>query len=399
MSLIRSNAPHVVILGGGYAGALSALRLSGRSGARITLVNAAPHFVERIRLHQLAAGQRLVPRPLDALLAGTGVNLLIGKVVEIDAAAQRAHVEQPDGSRLAVAWDYLMYALGSGSGSHGLAGAEHLHAVAGESGAQKLAAHLSALPSGARVAVIGGGLTGIETASELAESIPRLRLSLLSSGELAPGLSLAGRDYVRSSLRALGVELREGVTVLGAERDALILRQGPLPTAAAVWCAGFSTSPIASRSGLPISERGQLRVDAHLRVPGHPNIFGCGDGVRALRDGSELRMACATAMPMAAHAADNLTSLLRGRPLRPFGFSFFIQCISLGRRRGIVQRVGPDDAPRDFFVEGGLAARLKEAVCRFTVLSLTIERRLAGTYTWPGRRRAPVVEPVANLVS
>lgn len=399
MSLIRSNAPHVVILGGGYAGVLAALRLSGRSGARVTLVNAAPHFVERIRLHQLASGQRLAPRPLEVLLGGTGVNLLIAHVVGIDAAAQRVQLQRPDGSSLTIAWDYLMYALGSGAGSHCIDGAEHLHSVASESGAHKLASRLSSLSPGSRIAVIGGGLTGIETASELAESFAGLRVSLLSNGELAPGLSRGGRDYVRSSLRALGVEVREGVTVLGAEREALILNEGPIPVEAAVLCAGFTASPIAARSDLSVNDRGQLLVDAQLRLPSHPNIFGCGDGVLARRAGKDVRMACATAMPMAAHAADNLSALLRGQPLRPFSFSFFIQCISLGRRRGIVQRVAPDDTPRDFFASGGLAARLKEAVCRFTVLSLSVERRLSGTYTWPGRKRLPAVEPVANLVS
>jgi NADH dehydrogenase FAD-containing subunit len=386
MSPLPSKVPHVVILGGGYAGVLSALRLAGRAPARITLVNAVPHFVERIRLHQLAAAQPLVHRPLAAMLRGTGVELLIGRVAAIEAREQRLLLELPDHSTQRLAWDYLLYAAGSGASGADLAGAaEHACTVANEPGARQLAARLAKLADGARVAVIGGGLTGIETASELAESYPRLRVALLSAQPIGPSLSAGGRAYVRATLQRLGVELREGQTVQAIERDALTVDKGCFPAAVAVVCGGFRPSGLAAAAGLAVNAAGQLQVDPLLRAPAQPHIFACGDGASVTGIGVGLRMACATAMPMAAHAADNLAALLTGRPLRPHQFRYAAQCVSLGRRRGILQRVAPDDAPRSFIVTERMGARLKEAICRFTTLTLAIERRFGGTYRWPGR--------------
>lgn len=390
MSASTCMSTGIAILGGGYAGVLAALRLArrGRQAGRITLINAVPHFVERIRLHQLAAGQSVPERPLAELLAGSGVELLVGRAVALDPRAQRIEVAAADGTQKSVPWDYLLYALGSGLGPSQVPGvAEHAHSVASEPAARRLATRLSSLPPGGRVAVVGGGLTGIETATELAESHPHLRISLFTGQALAPGLSPGGSTYIRESLAALGVLLHENSPIDAVEQGALTLRGGTVPTDLTIWCAGFAPASLAAASGLATNGRGQLLVGADLRVPGHPGIFGCGDGAGFADAQAPLRMACATAMPMGAHAADSLTALLAGRSPRPFGFAFFAQCISLGRRRGIVQRVAPDDRPGQLIVTDRLGARLKEAVCRFTVLALSIERRFAGTYRWPGRGR------------
>ena len=81
--------PHrIIVLGAGYAGAMTAGRLARRlhrEEVAITVVNAEPDFVERIRLHQLATGQDLKPRPLRDMFAGTGVELKIAKVTGLDA--------------------------------------------------------------------------------------------------------------------------------------------------------------------------------------------------------------------------------------------------------------------------------------------------------------------------
>ena len=104
----------IVVLGAGYAGAIAAGRLAKRlhrEDVAITLVNAEPDFVERVRMHQLATGQELRPRPFDEMFAGTGA-----------------------GTQLA--YDTLVYALGSGWHDQGVPGtAEHAHDIAGRPGA------------------------------------------------------------------------------------------------------------------------------------------------------------------------------------------------------------------------------------------------------------------------
>jgi NADH dehydrogenase FAD-containing subunit len=99
-----------------------------------------------------------------------------------------------------------------------------------------------------------------------------------------------------------------------------------------------------------------------------------------------IRMACATAMPMGAHAADVVAAELQGREPEPFSFRYMIQCISLGRHNGLVQMVNADDSPRERIITGRTAALVKEIICRFTVWSMALERRPAGAYRWPHGR-------------
>jgi NADH dehydrogenase FAD-containing subunit len=99
--------------------------------------------------------------------------------------------------------------------------------------------------------------------------------------------------------------------------------------------------------------------------------------------GVPIRMACATAMPLGTAAADSILAALRGQPAPPFRFRYVFQCISLGRKDGLVQFVHSDDSPRERIISGRAAAWFKESVCRYTTVSLAIERRRPGTYRWP----------------
>lgn len=160
--------PRIVVLGAGYAGAPAAVRLAARlPRAQITLVNATDRFVERIRMHQLAAGQPIVGTPLQKVVAGTGIELVIARVAGIDVEAKTVQLE---GERPALQYDVLIYALGSFADFGGVRGVrEHALGVADADHAGQLRDHLDR-HAAARIAVIGGGLTGIETAAELAEA-------------------------------------------------------------------------------------------------------------------------------------------------------------------------------------------------------------------------------------
>jgi NADH dehydrogenase FAD-containing subunit len=121
-----------------------------------------------------------------------------------------------------------------------------------------------------------------------------------------------------------------------------------------------------------------MQVDAALRSVAHPNIYAVGDAAA-----TPLRMACATAMPMGAYAADHLAARLNGQPqIEPFRFAYVLQCLSLGRRRALVQFVDRDDTPQERIITGWWGARIKELICRFTVWSLRWEKRVPGAYWW-----------------
>lgn len=117
----------IVIIGAGYAGLMTAIRLAGkvrRQPLEITLVNGAAHFVERLRLHQLATNQKLKQRPIIQLLRGTGVHFVQGWVRALDVEQRTVQVESANGVQ-SLPYDKLVYALGSQVDRTQIAGVEH----------------------------------------------------------------------------------------------------------------------------------------------------------------------------------------------------------------------------------------------------------------------------------
>src|SRR5690349_2031190 len=151
----------VAVIGGGYAGVLAANRLQGSAGVAVTLVNPRPRFVERIRLHQLAARNYDATQGYDTLL-GDRVRLLVDGAERIDAAARRVHLSYGD----TLDYDYLIYAVGStGNVPAAVPGAAEFAYPLGEfEQADRLRSRLQDVALGAPVVVVGGGLTGIEAA-------------------------------------------------------------------------------------------------------------------------------------------------------------------------------------------------------------------------------------------
>ncbi|UNO40573.1 FAD-dependent oxidoreductase [Streptomyces sp. MST-110588] len=355
----RPQRQRVVVIGGGYAGTMAALRLAPH--ACVTLVDPGDRFTERVRLHELAAGRPDVTHPRSRMLRGTGIDHVPARATELDPAGRAVHTD--DGRVLL--YDRLIYALGSHTDLRG-AGER---AFSAESAAE-LRKRL--LDGPGALAVVGGGLTGIETAAELAEAYPGWRVRLLTSGEVGGGLSDRGRAHVRTALRGLGVRVEEGRHVTDADA---------VDADAVVWATALRpASDLAVRAGLETDpDTGRLRVDAALRSVGHPEIYGAGDaaGARSAAAGA-LRMSCAAALPTGSYVASAIIAESRGAEPAPLKFSFALQCVSLGRRDGLVQFVRADDAPRERVLTGRAAARFKEQVVRSTVRFLALAARRPG---------------------
>jgi NADH dehydrogenase FAD-containing subunit len=385
----------VVILGAGYAGQIAAGRLAQRRlPLRITVVDASPAFVERVRMHQVMAGQRLRSRPMRSLLPA-GVAFRHARATAWDVSRRTLTIAGDDGVAT-VAYDRLVYALGSVADTAGVPGVTaHALTLGGQADAERLARAVAALGDGARVLVVGGGLTALEAATELAESRPDLRVSMTAPTSPRAAFAPAGAAHVDRALKRLRVWSYTGSAVSRLEEGCAHLADGrTLPFELCLWATGFAAPPLAAAAGLPVNDRGQLLVDETLRVPGHPEILVAGDAADVRGAGVPLRMACATAMPMGVFAAEQLAREQAGRPARPFRFAYAIRCVSLGRRDGIVQRVGPDDVPRPTVLTGWRAALVKELVCRSTIVSMRLERRGFAFYRWPRPQRPPVGSPV-----
>ena len=158
----------VVVIGGGYAGAVAANRLQQRRDVTVSLVNPRPHFVERIRLHQLVADSGSATVDYADMLHPT-VHLVVDTATEIDANSRTVRLASGSGLR----YDYLIYAVGSTSARPTVPGAhEYAWQISDFEHARRLRDRIDALALDAPVCVVGGGLTGIETAAELAEQRP-----------------------------------------------------------------------------------------------------------------------------------------------------------------------------------------------------------------------------------
>ncbi|CDO90580.1 pyridine nucleotide-disulfide oxidoreductase [Mycobacterium triplex] len=368
----------VVVIGGGYAGTLAANRLRQRPDLEVTLVNPRPVFVERIRLHQLVADTGAATADYGTLL-GEGIQLVVDAVERIDTADRRLLLT----SGTALAYDYLIYAVGSTGvvpAQDAVPGAaEFAHSVCDLESAQRLRYALADLPLNAPVTVVGGGLTGIETASELAEQ--GRPVTLVCGGTLGTSLSKRGRRSVAKQLRRLEVTIAETVAVSEVRWDSVVLSDGAvLPSAATVWTAGFTVPDLATRSGLRTDELGRLLTDETLTSFDDDRIVAAGDA--AAPSGQPLRMSCQAAEPLGAQAAETVLARIAGEDPAAVKQAFVGQCISIGRSRGTLQFARTDDTPVNLALGGRTTAAIKERICRGTLWAIRREAAKPGSYFW-----------------
>lgn len=380
----------IIIIGAGYAGLLGAIRLArqtNRQQVDITLVNGGDHFTERIRLHEWLSGKPYPAHSIPRLLRGTGVTFIHARVTGLNPLNRRLTMERlgSAGQPQHLDYDHLVYALGSHTARWQLPGLdEYAHVLEGQPREALRAALPGLAAQGGNLLVVGGGLTSIETASELAFALPGLRVTLLTSGVFGADLSAAGQVHLRRSFKRLGIEVIEGIKVARLEAGrAITLDGGVIPFDRCLWTGGFTAPALARESGLEVNERGQIKLDDHLRVPGYETISAVGDAAAVEWLGATLRMGCVSAMPMGAYVADRLANESAGHSSGPFRFGFQLRCISLGRRDGVVQFVTGGDVPQERIISGWRAALVKELICRYTAWAIIGERYVARLYRWP----------------
>ncbi|MFI6633106.1 NAD(P)/FAD-dependent oxidoreductase [Nonomuraea fuscirosea] len=390
----------IVVLGAGYAGAYVAGNLARRlspEDTEITVVNAVPHFVQRMRMPQVVAGQEVEAPLLADVFAGTGIRLRLARVTAVDPLRQVVAVAAADadgegGDELG--YDTLVYALGSRVADHGVPGvAEHAFDVTGRPSALRLRERLDSLgqPSppgsdrpGGDVLVVGDGLTGIETATEIAESRPGLSVTLIARGELGARLSAGARRHLRRACDRLGVTVLEHTSVVAVEAARVRCADGTaLASGATVWTAGFAVTSIAAAGGLEVTGTGQIVVDRTMRSVSHPNVYAVGDSVHVVGDhGRPLPMSCASAGYTGRQAIEAIVGRLTGRRIAHTRLVHTYNHISLGRRDGILQTFDEEGRAKPRYYGGREGARVKAWILR---MALWATRH--PTYGLPRRRR------------
>ncbi|MEV0172881.1 FAD-dependent oxidoreductase [Streptomyces sp. NPDC050803] len=359
-----STDHRIVVLGAGYTGMLAAVRLAHRTrrtGARITLVNPSARFTERLRMHQVAAGQELADHRIPELLAGTGIEFAQGWATAIEPEARTVTL---DAGRV-LSYDTLVYALGSATDTSIVPGADEYAVTLNDPRlAHEFATRLPELAAaGGAVTVCGGGLTGIEAAAEIAESHPGLAVTLVSRDVPGAMMGEAARAYLHRALARLGVTVRTGATVTKVLTDAVELAGGELlPSGLTLWTTGVRVPRLAAESGIATDARGLVVVDAGLRSVSHPEIYAIGDAAAVRQAWGAVHGTCQSGLPTAQYVADAVARRLRGKQLKPFRFGYFHQPVSIGRRDAVIQFTYADDSPRRWFLKGKWAIRYKEFV-------------------------------------
>ncbi|WP_116951420.1 NAD(P)/FAD-dependent oxidoreductase [Jiangella endophytica] len=387
----------IVVLGAGYAGAYVAGNLARRlstGDTELTVVNAAPEFVQRQRLNQLAAGREVEAPPLADVFAGTGIRLRLARITAVDPERRVVAVADVDGGG-EVGYDTLVYALGSHVAGQGVPGvAEHAFDVAGRPSALRLRERLDDLDrgdGGGNVLVIGDGLTGIETATEVAEARTGLSVALVARGELGARLSVGARGRLRRACDRLGVAVLEHTSVEAVEASRVLCADGTvLASDATVWTAGFAVSPIAAAGGLEVTDSGQIVVDRTMRSVSHPDVYAVGDSVYTLGDnGRPLPMNCGSAGYTGRQAIEAIVGRLTGREIPNVKLVYRYNAISLGRRDGILQLIDGAAQARPRYVGGRKAVRIKAGIQKGALLG-TMHPSAFGL---PKRRRRLAATP------
>lgn len=244
--------------------------------------------------------------------------------------------------------------------------------------------------------VVGAGLTGIETAAELAE-LGRT-VTLVCGGTLGPSLHPRGRRSVAKRLARLGVNVLDGVAVAAVTRDAVLLGDGrELPSDVTIWTAGFSVPDLAARSGLSTDASGRLLTDETLTSVDDERVVAAGDA--AAPSDLPFRMSCQAAVQLGPQAADTVLSRIAGAQPAPLALGLVSQCVSLGRRAGIFQLTGKDDTATRYYLGGRAAAMLKEFICWGTVKQLAYEARRPGSLNFPAWAKDGKRQQVAQAMS
>ena len=355
--------PHVIIVGGGFAG-LAAARALRRSPVRVTIIDRHNHHVFQPLLYQVATAG-LSPAEIAApirwiLRRQQNVRVLLAEVERVDAPAR--HVVLAGGE--VVAYDALVVATGV---THTYFG--HDEWAARAPGLKTLddavairrrvllafeRAERETDPARQRqlltFVVIGGGPTGVEMAGAIAEIARQAlgdefdaiapqtaRVLLLEGGPTILATYVEPlRASARQALAGLGVDVRERSIVTGIDAQMVHVGDERIAAGTVVWAAGVQASPLGRTLGAPVDRLGRVEVRPDLSVPGHPEVFVAGDlMMRSGADGQPIPGVAQAAMQAGRAAAANLLRVLNRRPTTPFTYRDPGNMATIGRARAI----------------------------------------------------------------
>jgi demethylphylloquinone reductase len=386
------------ILGGGFAGLYTALKLYrcpwGDQPPQIILVDKSDRFVFTPLLYELLTGEmaswEVAPQFRD-LLKGTGVEFRPAAVESIALGDRRVGLS--DGSTLA--YDYLVLALGGETPNLGIPGVateaipfRTLEDVARVEG--KLQALEASDLEKIRIAVVGGGYSGVELACKLADRLgERGRLRLVEMGtqilQRSPEFNRQAASQALSE-RRVWIDLETAVTTVTADSISLRYKEeiDTIPVDLVLWTVGNGVNPQVAALDLPRNDRGQLLTEATLQTITHPEVLALGD-LATIQSTEEpaLPATAQVALQQADFAAWNLWAMVEGKTLLPFRYTDLGEMMALGNNNATLTGLGLQ-------LDGPLAYLTRRLVYLYRLP--TLEHQVQVGLNWATR-------PIAQLLS
>ncbi len=342
----------IIIAGSGFAGlwaALAAQRAihlaSQEQNIEVVMVSPSPNVGIRPRLYE-AVLENMNP-DISELLGVVGVKFLAGWVNQIDVDQQSIEVSTTDGNKQTLSYDRFILATGSTTFMPPITGlTEYGFSVSTLEDAEKLDQHLKNLanrPANAArntVVVAGGGLTGLETVTEMPERLRSIlgetdvRVVLVdSSTEIGAAMGDQAATVIREALTELGVEGKAGLRVTALDASGVTLSNGErIETETVIWTAGMRANSLTSQIAGEKDNLGRLIGDAYLHAPEAKNVFVTGDTVKVPTDdlGNFNVMSCQHAMSLGRVAGYNAAAELVDLPLHAYSQPKYVTCVDLG---------------------------------------------------------------------
>ncbi|MDV6241917.1 NAD(P)/FAD-dependent oxidoreductase [Rhodococcus opacus] len=342
----------VLVLGSGFAGLWAALgaarrldELHATGTVDVTVISAQPFHDIRVRNYEADLSACRIP--LSDVLDPVDVGHIVAEVTAIDTTARSVTVSGR-GAQRTQRYDRLVMALGSRVATPDIPGLREFgFDVDTYDGAMKLQRHLAALSDGGAdvsavtAVVVGAGLTGIETASELPGRLAKVcagrnvepRVVLIDHNPyVGSDMGSSARPVIEAALSDNGVETMTGVGVASVDEHGVTLSSGEvLAAGTVVWCAGMRANPLTAQLGGERDRLGRLPVDGYLRVIGSPGVFAAGDVAAARVDDDHLSvMSCQHGRPMGRYAGYNVIGDLLGEPMLPLRIPWYATVLDLG---------------------------------------------------------------------
>ncbi|KAB2337267.1 NAD(P)/FAD-dependent oxidoreductase [Cytobacillus depressus] len=373
---------HIVIIGAGYGGVLSALTVRkylNSDEAYVTVVNQYPTHQIITELHRLAGGtisEKAISMPLEKLFKGKDINVKIAKVESF--SVDQKTVALDDGSTLT--YDALVVSLGSKTGYFGIPGLEENSMVLKSvDDANKIFNHIvdrikeyskTKNEADATIVIGGGGLTGVELVGEIVDNMPKiaksygvnpkdLKIKLVEAGpKILPVLPDHLIERATTSLEGRGVEFLTGLPVTNVNGNVIDLKDGTQITANTfVWTGGVQALPIVEQSGLAC-DRGRATVNEFLQSSSHPDVFVAGDSAVAFPEegGRPYAPTAQNAWQMGELVGYNLFAYFQDKDFEKFAPVNSGTLASLGRKDAVAT-IGANETS----LKGLPASLMKEA--------------------------------------